>query len=64
MCMRLINVTPCYFLDTGENANADLLLQHTVEDEDEHSLQGVEDSEEVGHHHCALVDVHEAESPG
>lgn len=48
----------------SRNTNPDLLLQHTVEDKDEHSLQGVEDGEEVGHHHRALVDVHQAESPG
>lgn len=41
-----------------------LLLQHAVEDEDEHPLQGVEDGEEVSHDHRALVDVHEAEGPG
>lgn len=41
-----------------------LLLQHAVEDEDEHALQRVEDGEEVGHDHRALVDVHEAEGPG
>lgn len=41
-----------------------LLLQYAVEDEDEHALQGVEDSEKVGHDDGALVDVHQAESPG
>jgi len=41
-----------------------LLLQYAVEDEDKHALQRVEDGEEVGHDHGALVDVHEAESPG
>ena len=41
-----------------------LLLQDAVEDEDKHALQGVEDGEEVGHDHGALVDVHEAEGPG
>lgn len=41
-----------------------LLLQHTVEDEDEHSLQGVEDGEQVGHDHRALVDIHQAKGPG
>ena len=35
-----------------------------MEDEDEHALQGVEDGEQVGHDHRALVDVHQAERPG
>lgn len=35
-----------------------------MEDEDEHSLQGVEDGEQVRHDHRALVDVHETEGPG
>ena len=41
-----------------------LLLQYAVEDEDEHALQRVEDGEKVGHDHGALIDVHQAESPG
>ncbi len=41
-----------------------LLLQSTVEDEDEHALEGVKGGEEVGHDDGALVDVHKAESPG
>lgn len=41
-----------------------LLLQYAVKDEDEHALQGVEDGEEVSHDDGALIDVHEAESPG
>lgn len=41
-----------------------LFLQHTVEDEDEHPLQGVEDGEQVGHDHRALVDIHQAKGPG
>lgn len=40
-----------------------LLLKHTVEDKDEHPLQGVEDGEQVGHDHCALVDIHQAKGP-
>lgn len=43
--------------------NPYLLLQHTVEDEDEHPLQGVEDGEQVGHDHRALVDIHQAKGP-
>ena len=35
-----------------------------MEDEDEHALEGVEDGEQVGHDHRALVDVHQAEGPG
>lgn len=35
-----------------------------MKDEDEHALQGVEDGEEVSHDDGALIDVHEAESPG
>lgn len=41
-----------------------LLLQYAVKDEDEHALERVEDGEEVGHDDGALVDVHQAESPG
>ena len=41
-----------------------LLLKDTVEDEDEHALEGVEYGEQVGHDHRALVDVHQAEGPG
>lgn len=41
-----------------------LLLQYAVKDEDEHALQRVEDGEKVGHDDGALVDVHQAESPG
>lgn len=48
----------------SRQASPDLLLQHAVEDENEHALQGVEDGEEVGHDHRALVDVHQAEGPG
>ncbi len=40
-----------------------LLLQHTVEDENEHALKGVEDGEKVGHDHGALVDIHQAKGP-
>lgn len=41
-----------------------LLLQDAVEYEDEHSLQRVEDGEEIGHDDGALVDVHQAKGPG
>lgn len=40
-----------------------LLLQGTVEDEDEHALEGVEGGEEVGHDHCVLIDKQKAKSP-
>lgn len=35
-----------------------------MKDEDEHALEGVEDGEKVGHDDGALVDVHQAKSPG
>lgn len=41
-----------------------LLLQYTVEDENEHALQRVKDGEQVRHDDCALVDVHQSKSPG
>lgn len=41
-----------------------LLLQDAVEYEDKHSLQRVEDGEEISHDHRALVDIHEPERPG
>ena len=40
-----------------------LLLQCTVEDEDEHALEGVEGGEEVGHDDCVLIDKEEAKCP-
>lgn len=40
-----------------------LLLKETVEDEDEHALQGVEDGEEVGHDHGRLVEEEQAKGP-
>lgn len=40
-----------------------LLLQGTVEDEDEHALEGVEGGEEVGHDYRVLVDKEEAKGP-
>lgn len=43
---------------------ADLLLEETVEDEDEHPLQGVEDGEEVRHHDGGVVEEKQAEGPG
>lgn len=62
-----MSVTAClvYFcLSFFQFVSPHLLLQYAVKDEDEHALQGVEDGEEVGHDDRALVDVHEAESPG
>lgn len=41
-----------------------LLLQGTVEDEDEHALEGIEDGEEVSHDYGVLIDKQKAESPG
>lgn len=43
---------------------ADLLLEETVEDEDEHPLQGVEDGEEVRHHDGGVVEEKQAKGPG
>lgn len=40
-----------------------LLLQGTVEDEDEHALEGIESSEEVGHDYCVLINEEEAKGP-
>lgn len=57
--------TVCLFLSSFiSTCLPHLLLQYTVEDEDKHALQRVEDGEEVGHDHGALVDVHESKSPG
>lgn len=41
-----------------------LLLEETVEDEDEHPLQRVEDGEEVGHDHERIVQEKQPERPG
>lgn len=40
-----------------------LLLQSTVEDKDEHALEGVEGGKEVGHDYCVLIDKKKAERP-
>lgn len=50
-------------LHTTEH-QADLLLEETVEDKDEHPLQGVEDGEEVRHHDGGVVEEEQAEGPG
>lgn len=50
-------------LHTTEH-QADLLLEETVEDEDEHPLQSVEDGEEVRHHDGGVVEEEQAEGPG
>lgn len=42
----------------------DLFLQSTVEDKDEHALEGIEGSEKVRHDHGVLIDEKEAEGPG
>lgn len=39
-------------------------LEEAMEDEDKHSLEGVEDGEEVRHDDGGLVDEEEAEGPG
>lgn len=41
-----------------------LLLEETVEDEDEHPLQRVEDGEEVGHDDGRIVQEEQPEGPG
>lgn len=51
-------------LNEREEDEAHLLLEETVEDEDEHALQGVEDGEEVRHHDGGLVEEQQAEGPG
>lgn len=57
--------TVCLFLSSVVSVRLPhLLLQYAVKDEDEHALQRVEDGEKVGHDDGALVDVHQAESPG
>lgn len=53
-----------YCLQHTEGISLYLLLQHAVEDEDEHSLQRIEDGEQVRHDHRALVDVHKTKGPG
>lgn len=40
-----------------------LLLQGTVEDEDKHALERIEDSEEVSHDYCVLINKQKAKSP-
>lgn len=40
-----------------------LLLQSTVEDEDKHALERIEDGEEVSHDDCVLIDKQKAKSP-
>lgn len=40
-----------------------LLLQSTVEDEDKHALEGIEDGEEVSHDDSVLIDKQKAKSP-
>ena len=40
-----------------------LFLQGTVEDEDEHSLEGVEGGEQIGHDDSVLIDEQETKSP-
>lgn len=41
-----------------------LLLQGTVEDEDEDALERIEDGEEVSHDDCVLINKQKAKSPG
>lgn len=41
-----------------------LLLEETVEDEDEHPLQCVEDGEEVGHDDGRIIQEEQPERPG
>lgn len=41
----------------------DLFLQQTVENEDEHPLQGVEDGEEVRHHYGGFIEEEQAKGP-
>lgn len=61
----LLYVPVCLFLYNFVSVClAHLLLQYAVKDEDEHALQRVEDGEKVGHDDGALIDVHQAESPG
>lgn len=40
-----------------------LLLQSTVEDEDKHALERIEDGEEVSHDDSVLIDKQKAKSP-
>lgn len=49
---RLLLICFCY-----------LLLQCTVEDEDEHALEGIEGSEQVGHNHCVVINKEETKGP-
>ena len=43
--------------------HAYLLLEQTVEDEDEHALQSVEDGEEVSHDNGGLVEKEQPKRP-
>ena len=38
-------------------------LEEAVEDKDKHSLEGVECSKEVGHHHGGLIDEEQSKGP-
>lgn len=40
-----------------------LLLKETVEDEDEHPLQSVEDGEEVSHHNGSVIEEKQTKGP-
>lgn len=42
----------------------DLFLQRTVEDEDEHALEGIKGGEKIRHDDGVLIDEEEAEGPG
>lgn len=35
-----------------------------MENEDKHSLQRIENGEEIGHDDCAFINVHESKGPG
>lgn len=68
--MTRLNASESGFLDdpmsicTRRMREADLLLEETVENEDEHPLQGVEDGEEVRHHDGGVVEEKQAKGPG
>ena len=42
----------------------DLLIHDAVEDEDEESLEAVEDGKDVSHNQSVLVDVEQPKCPG
>lgn len=50
-------------LSTADDEGTHLFLEKAVEDEDKHSLEGVEYGEEVRHDDRGLVDEEEAEGP-